>query len=338
MQETRIPEKAVLYTVGAAMLSPLRVNRGQIPSTVKEAIRPLMAPDPRGYFLQWAFAWGAALAAIVAAARLHNVWSSIAVVFFVATRQNLLALLMHEQTHWLCSRSKWADYFCELFVAYPLMVTLEGYRRVHLSHHAHYFTDSDPDYIRKQGKEWTFPQQMRYFIALLFRDLSGLSEWKTLKGKTLDESSAPVKANFNPPRWLRPAFLLSLVTALTMTHMWAVYLLYWLLPLLTVMQGFIRWGAITEHKYNLINPTVEESTPLIELRWWEKILFPNLHFTLHIYHHWFPTVPASKLPAVHRIFRESGLVEDQHVFFGYFQYARYLMRPERVPRSAASAA
>ena len=232
---------------------------------------------------------------------------------------------MHEQTHWLGFRSRWGDLFCELFVAYPLMVTLEGYRRVHLAHHGNYLTDADPDYIRKQGLEWTFPQHRAYFFLLLLRDLTGLSVWKTLKGKTAGSCTSAVKSKFVPPRWLRPVFLLFQVTVLTVTHTWTLYLLYWLLPLMTVMQGIIRIGAITEHRYNLINPSIEESTPLIELSWWEKLLLPNLHFTLHIYHHWFPTVPASRLPAVHRLFRGVRFTIEENVFRGYLAWFRYLL-------------
>ena len=31
-------------------------------------------------------------------------------------------------------------------------------------------------------------------------------------------------------------------------------LLYWLVPLLTVTQVLVRWGALCEHKYNLDQP------------------------------------------------------------------------------------
>lgn len=309
------------------MPSPLRVERAEVPATVKEQVRLLTRPDPRGFLTQWLLAWLSVIAAIAIAVRLGNPVVTAVAVCFVATRQNLLALLMHEQTHWLGFRSKWGDYFCELFVAYPLMITLEGYRRLHLTHHSYYFTDDDPDYLRKQGKEWTFPQQMGFFLLVVLRDLAGISAVKTLRAKSLNECAAKVKTRFYPPRWLRPAFLVVLATTLTLTHTWTMFLLFWMLPLLTVLQGIVRLGAITEHKYNLIDPSVEESTPLIELLWWEKILLPNLNFTLHIYHHWYPTVPASKLPVVHRIFREAGLVNEPHVFHGYAAYLRYLLRP-----------
>src|SRR5258708_32044453 len=119
-------QRAELYEIGTPLPAALKVSRAELPEDVLKAIRPLMRPDPRGYFLQWLAAWLSIVVAIGAAIHFDNVYLTAAVIFFVATRQNLLALLMHEQTHWLGSRSNWADYFCELLVAYPPMVTLEG--------------------------------------------------------------------------------------------------------------------------------------------------------------------------------------------------------------------
>src|SRR5205807_4269060 len=316
----------VICEAGAPLASPLRLGRAEVPPEIKRKLQAFMRPAPGAFLLQWMLAGLTIGGAIYAAMWLHNWWATLLAIFVVATRQNLLALLMHEQTHRLASRLKWADYFCELLIAYPLLVTLEGYRRVHLSHHTGYFTDNDPDFLRKQGREWTFPQQRVYFFRVLLRDLCGVSVWKTLKGKATTESSALVKANFYPPRWFRPGFFAALILGLTLTHMWQAYLLYWLLPLLTIMQLFIKWGAISEHKYDLLHPSVEESTPLIELRWWERLLFPNLSFTLHIYHHWYPTIPASDLPKVHGLFRKAGLVDDRYVFHGYGEFLRSLLR------------
>jgi len=315
----------VLYEIGVPLVSPITVARADVPPDIKGRLQQFMRPAAGSFLLQWAITWIVIIGSIWCAEYLHSWWATLLAIFIVATRQNLLALLMHEQTHWLASRSKWAEYFCELLIAYPLLVSLEGYRRVHLSHHSGYFTGNDPDYVRKQGKVWTFPQEAAYFFKELLRDLCGLSVWKTLKSKAVDESTALVKAGFYPPRWLRPAFFAALILGLTLTHMWKIYLIYWLLPLLTIMQLFIKWGAISEHKYNLVNPSVEESSPLIELRWWERLLLPNMNFTLHIYHHWYPTIPASRLPHVHKLFRQAGLVDDRQVFHGYGEYLRSLL-------------
>jgi fatty acid desaturase len=317
--------KAVLYRTGTPLASSVRCGRADVPGELKRELQEFMHPAPAAFFYQWFLAWTVIGGAIFIASRLHNIWITVLAILVVATRQQVLALLMHEQTHRLCSHRKWADYFCELTTAYPLLITLEGYRRVHLSHHAAYFTDNDPDYLRKQGEEWTFPQQMGYFVRLLARDLAGLNLIKTLKSKGMSESASFVKANFSPPLWLRPAFFGALLLAVTLTHTWTVYLIYWLLPLVTVLQLLVRWGAIAEHKYNLIHPSVEESTPLIELRWWERLILPNLNFTLHVYHHWYPAIPACHLPKVHKMFQRASLVDGRHVYHGYGEYVRSLL-------------
>jgi len=325
--------KAMLYEAGTPLINPVKVGRADVPQDLKSNLQQLMSPEPRAFLLQWALAWATVILCIYGAVRLHNAWASIAAIQIVATRQNLLALLMHEQCHWLCSRGKWADYFCELFVAYPLLITLEGYRRVHLSHHTAYFTDNDPDFLRKQGLEWTFPQHRGFFFRILLRDLCGLNLIKTLKSKGTTEASSFARANFAPPRWLRPAFFGTLIGTLTLTHTWIPFLLYWVVPLFTLMQLIVKWGAISEHKYNLIHPSVEESTPLIVLRWWERLLLPNLNFTLHIYHHWYPTIPACHLGKVHQMFRKAGLIDERNLFHGYGEYLRSLLS-ERAGREA----
>jgi len=91
----------------------------------------------------------------------------------------------------------------------------------------------------------------------------------------------------------------------------------------------VRWGAICEHRYNLIDPSIQESTPLIQPRWWEALLLPNLNFNLHVYHHWYPTVPFRNLPRIHRIFVANGLVDRSRVFDGYVDYLMFLVAKGR---------
>ena len=128
------------------------------------------------------------------------------------------------------------------------------------------------------------------------------------------------------PTWVRPTYFLVLVGVLTITGAWSVFLVYWLLPLLTITPVLVRWGAICEHKYNLEGASIEVSTPLIVLKWWERLLMPNLNFGMHAYHHYFPGVSFSKLPAVHRIFCREGLVNQENVFYGYGAYLRFITR------------
>jgi fatty acid desaturase len=131
------------------------------------------------------------------------------------------------------------------------------------------------------------------------------------------------------PRWARPVFYIVLSAILTLTGGWKLFLIYWLLPLFTVLQVIVRWGAICEHEYNRPGARVAESTPLIVLPWWQKLLLPNLNWTFHLYHHYFPGIAFNNLPRVHALFCKYGLVDEGAVFRGYGAYFRYLVGKPR---------
>src|SRR5262249_50404850 len=132
-------------------------------------------------------------------------------------------------------------------------------------------------------------------LKLFLADATGLHTWQLIKSKNLASGSTST-ANATYNALLRVTYYAGLAAILLVTGTWPLFLIYWLLPLLTILQVIVRWAAICEHKYNLINPTIVESTPFIKLRWWESLLLPDLKFhTFHIYHHWYPAIPYWKL-------------------------------------------
>ena len=116
---------------------------------------------------------------------------------------------------------------------------------------------------------------------------------------------------------------------LTYAGMWKVF--FGVLGV-AIRDGFspviARLGAITEHIYDLPGASVIESSPLMLQKWWEKLLLPNLNFSLHPYHHYYPGVACLNLPKVHKVFARENLVNEQNVFHGYWDYLKYLQRPQ----------
>lgn len=306
-------------------------ERDALPPAVREAIRPLLGPRPAYFVRQLTLAWGVILVAIALAEWIGTWWATLLAILVIATRQNVLALLVHEQAHCLGFKPPRGDLIANLFAAYPLLfLTVEGYARVHLTHHTHFFTERDPDHLRKSGDDWAIPMSVSRLARLLVRDVLGLNVIRLVRGKKhAGAHSASFSRKAHPAA--RPAFLIGLVILLTLTGTWQLFLLYWLLPLLTVFQVIVRWGALAEHQYNLPGATVAESTPLIEPSWLDRLLLPNLNFSLHVYHHDFPGVSASNLPALHRLYREAGLVDEASVFRGNLDYLRFILGR---PRSA----
>lgn len=311
-------------------------DRQSLSPAVRSEIMALAGPRPQPFILTALYAWAVIIGVVWWAVVAQSVWATLFAIVIVATRQNVLGLLVHDQAHCLGFRAKPGDLITNLLAGYPLLVlTVEGYAQVHLSHHKHFCTEKDPDFLRKCGTEWTFPMPRRRLGKLLLTDLFGLNVWRLVKGKKLQGEA--FKRPHPTPKWVRWGFYASISGILTATQTWWMFLLYWVVPLLTVFQAIVRWGAICEHKYNLPKASVAESSPIILPRWWEKLLLPNLNFTLHPYHHFFPGVSFSLLPKVHAIFCREGLIDDRYVFHGYAAYLKYLIQPSALKNAAPAA-
>lgn len=309
----------------------LNLPEGVVPLQVKQKVMTLSGPRPWKFWATVFWNWVVIAFWIGLAAKCDRIWVSAIAVLVIGTRQNILGLLVHEQCHRLGGKSAWFDHLSNLLVAYPLFaISIEGYRKVHLSHHRYFFTGKDPDFVRKQGPNWTFPMPVRRAIGLLVRDLSGRSTLDAIQNKNLRLEGNPWEPDpgfKRTARVLRVAFNLALAAVLTRFHLWGQFAVYWAIPLMTVLQVIIRWAAICEHRYDLGGSSPGAVTPFIRLSWWEKRLLPSLNFTtFHLYHHLFPVVSYGELPAVHRIFCDAGLVNEDRAYPGYAGFFRSLSR------------
>lgn len=302
--------------------------RALLPTSIRrEIIINFTGARPGRFLLEAAITWVLIVGSVATALIVDNVFVSALTVLFVATRQNILGLLIHEQTHKLGLKGKYGDWIANFIAGYPLIIlSVENYAKVHLSHHRYYFTKKDPDFVRKNGVDWLFPFNGLHLLALFCKDLSGLTLLQNIKGKNVRIDDNAVTRPYPTPIALKVTYFAIAAGLLTYFQFWAAFLLYWILPLITVLQAVVRWGALCEHTYGIENAKVEDTSPIIILSWWERLLVPNLNFTLHPYHHYFPSVSFSNLPKVHQIFVREGLVAKETVFNGYFSYLKHLLR------------
>ena len=320
---------------GDPLPNPIRGGKYALSEDGKREVKLLSGPRPGRFLLELAVAWLSIAATFVAAAWINNFWFYLFAIYFIGTRQNILGLLIHEQTHYLCSRKPWADAVSNLFAGWPIIVaSIESYSKVHLAHHAFYFSENDPDFVRKTGKEWTFPMKVRFLFSLFFKDAIGGSFLKLITGKKEDQR---LSINRPPvlPGMVKGLYYLSIVGLSIWLGFWKLLLLLWIVPLLLVLPVIVRFSAICEHKYDVQGGKIEESTATILLHWWERLLLPRLNFNYHIYHHYFPGVSFANLPKVHALFERENLVEKENLFQGYYSYFQHLMnhsqRGQEVP-------
>ena len=313
------------FEAGDPLPNPIRGGKYALSEDGKREVKLLSGPRPGRFLWELAFTWLSIGVAMVAATWINNVWFYLFAIYFIGTRQNILGLLIHEQTHYLCSRKPWADAVTNLFAGWPIIVApIESYSQVHLAHHAFYFSENDPDFVRKNGREWTFPMKIRFLFTLFFKDAIGGSFIKLITGKK-DYHGISISRRPVLPSWVKFIYYLAIVGLSVWLGFWKLLLLLWFVPLLVVLPVIVRFSAICEHKYNVLGGKIEESTATILLRWWERLLLPRLNFNYHIYHHYFPNVSFANLPKVHALFEKENLVEKENLFVGYFSYFHHLM-------------
>jgi fatty acid desaturase len=315
-----------LATWATPLPSALLGDHRRLSPAARAEIHALIRPRPIRFLVQLALAWVTIAAVVWLALASGSLLVSAVAIVIVASRQLLLGFLIHEQVHDLALPRRGGDLVVNLCAAFPLLViTVEGYTQVHLAHHKHYFTPDDPDFVRKSGPDWAIPMTLGRLASLFLTDLLGLNLIRLIRGKRTNTYRPEFNRPKHPPTVIRVAFYLVAALVITALGGWPVVLVYWLLPLLTVTQALLRWVALCEHKYNLVDPEIAASSPIIVLRWWERLLLPNLNFTLHPYHHYFPGIPYADLPRVQSIFDREGLLDRARMFNGYGQYARFLL-------------
>ena len=238
----------------------VRAGKADLPPSLLEEIKPLKSPRPVRFLAELAAAWLVIIGSIALAVQVDH-WAATALaVLVIATRQNVLALLVHDHAHNTCLKTSPGDLLVNLFAAYPMLVlTVEDYAKVHLTHHAKYFSEEDPDHIRKSGEEWNYPMRPAQFLKILAGDIVGLNVIKLIRGKRALAHDTTYTRDNHVPRWLRPVYYLIAAALLTLTGTWDLFLLYWVLPLFTVFQVIVRWGAVCEHQYNRLDASVQET-------------------------------------------------------------------------------
>jgi fatty acid desaturase len=248
-------------------------------------------------------------------------------------QQHALFILAHEAAHYRLLRSRRLNDALGRAIGMAGGISMCTYRVVHRLHHNHLYGPEDPDTAIHGG----YPRGQAYLWRKLAQDLAGLNAWKTYAyfffgapaandetqqaARPLDDTSPALRAAARSDRWgvlavhlAAPALALGLAgwTGL------AQYAVFWLLPMLTVLQPILRLRAIAEH-----GAVSDLSSPLTAARcnhtsgtpanWLGRVLLFPHHVNYHLEHHLYPAVPHYHLPALHRLLRDKGVLDGAEV-------------------------
>jgi fatty acid desaturase len=300
---------------------------GDIPIRLPIAVvRELSVIDARRSTLAIAAEWiGIILAVVLYQRVLHPICLPF-VIMWIGARQHALAILMHEGAHYLLFKNRRANaVVSELLLAWPLFVTTRTYRGSHFAHHRHVNTEKDPDLMRKQSaaSEWEFPTSWRALGAMLSKDVFGLNTrqlfadfsdmWEPAETKT-ETKKEPIDA-YVVARVLYYVVLLSVVTYF---RVWPLFLLLWVVPILTWLKMIMRVRSIAEH-FAIENDHAytQSRTTLPSL--FERLFVAPRNVNFHLEHHLYPSVPFFRLPQLHALLMKDAVYQSKaHVTSTYW--------------------
>ena len=250
----------------------------------------------------------------------------------VGVQQHGLFILAHEAAHYRLFRDRTVNDAVGRAIGMAGAISMCTYRVIHRLHHNNLYTDEDPDTAIHGG----YPRGTAYLCRKLALDAIGWNAWKTFAyffgapalneatqraARPLDDTSPQLRRAARIDRWFVVGFQLLAPLAcfaLAGGRGLAEYAAFWLVPMVTVLQPILRLRAICEH-----GAVSDLASPLTAARsnrtgggvlnvLGRALLFPH-HVNYHLEHHLYPAVPHYRLPTLHRLLADKGVLEGAEV-------------------------
>lgn len=268
-------------------------------------VKSLSQLRPWRSLLQVALEWGYIIFAIAAAEYVwdssENIWlflpAYLLSIVWIATRQHAMGVLLHEAVHTRLACSKMInDFIGEWLLAWPLQISLWGYRRQHFLHHRAVGEDDDPDCSRMRGVEkYTFPMSPRQIYFIIVKYILGF--YSLYDGReAMEHLVAGIPKRLQATRIALYAAMIALSIYF---DFWLGLILYWIIPSSTFLFLFMYIRLVGEHGALKAKGDIFEVTRHVDPTWLERWLIAPNHVNYHLDHHLYASIPFYNLPKLH---------------------------------------
>ena len=250
--------------------------------------------------------------AIITVAIIIGPWAWIPAVLLMGRAHAQYASLMHEAAHRLLFRNKRAnDFVGRWLIGYPAFTNTDAYRRVHMAHHREEFGPDEPDIPLYAN----YPISAASFRRKLWRDASGRTGLRLLRVQLagIKSPAAVVRRTL----WRILAVQVLLIAVAVVSGYWWAYLLFWLLPYLTVWRVINRLRSIAEHGGLMASDDRRIATHSVVQHPIAQFFLVPFNIGFHLAHHVDAGVPFRNLPRYHRLLVDSGYVNDGYEYPNY---------------------
>lgn len=280
--------------------------RAGVPALIdRDLVRRLSVIEPHRALSAIVGEW-LTIAIAIAAAIAADQWAvTLAAIIVVGARQHALLVIAHDASHYrLLPNRWWNDFAGNVLLAWPMFVTVQGFRHFHGDHHR--FLQGEGDGNRSlwgthdgDGRlvaEWTYPKSRAALAGVLIRRVAiGTGLYWIVRGLLGG-------FGFGAPRLdrvLRVVAWGAVLTAIAAFDLWTAFALYWVVPYCTwhVVVQYVR--LICEHSaVRSTDPRYASTRSTIPGRLGRLLVLPR-NIGCHQAHHWYPSVPFYRLPELH---------------------------------------
>ncbi len=284
----------------------------------RSELKKLCALRPWKAIVALVFDWIVIALAIATGHHFSNIFAYLPAVAIIGGRMHALGVLMHEAAHGRMFKSRFAnDWVGDLFAAWPIMLTVGGYRQNHMAHHRHTNTGSDPDWVAKlDDPSFSFPQKARTLVTKAAGYLVAANSIRDLR-RILPRLSKNGRHSLHY-KLARLSFYLFWALLFYHLGIWKSVFLYWLVPYMTVFFLVQHVRSVAEHFGSMDYSNELTGTRTVKPLFWERWFFAPHNINYHLEHHLYPDVPFYNLPELHRqLIRNPGYRSHAHVTRGY---------------------
>lgn len=299
-------------------------------------IRQLSVIDNRRNALLLVLQWLIMIAAGAIAIHVDRIPVYLAAGFVIGSRIQCLAVMMHDACHgMLFSNRRVNDLIGDIFVAYPLLMSIDLYRANHMQHHRYTNTVRDYDYrVQRKDPDQHFPKSPGAMAWLLVRSVTGLNFYRVARAGRV---WAPFANFHNPGRFgfdyrltlrLRYVAWAVLVYGLILWSplRWQILGLF-MIPQFIWANVFNRIRAIAEHN-GVADERELNGTRTVIPTLLDRFLIAPFNVSYHLEHHLFPSVPWPNLRRLHmHLMTDPAYAAEAHVTRGYWGVIKELMPP-----------
>lgn len=260
-------------------------------------IKALCELDSRRNVAFIALEWSSIVLAAYLSQKFFNPITYFLTVFWIGSRFHALGILMHEAAHYRLFKSRRiGDIVGNVFLAWPITLTVQGYRNEHLAHHQNLNTAQDPDWDTTD-RFFQFPKNMKQMVSVLVQNsvAIGFIYGIVHERETEVEDKIPLSLRLS-----QMAFVTTVIGSSIAFGFWKILILYWGVPLLTSLLLFDYVRAVAEH-YGLSYSSDLSNSRNTTGSFLETFLIAPYNVGLHLDHHLHPGVPWYNLRKLHAV-------------------------------------